>query len=171
VALEFSTLFWAPAYLERVAGLSAPHAAASAAAFSVAMIVGRTISAFLVRRIASLRLLAGSLAMAIAGFAIYWGLPGPVTSITGLFIIGLGVAPLYPLTVGLAIQAAGPHGAAASARFMLAVGLSIISMPLLLGSLADGFGLWLAHLVLPGLVLAAAALLAIGVMAQRSATT
>lgn len=45
VALEYSVLFWAPAFLQRVANLSPAQAAGSAGAFSVAMIVGRVVEA------------------------------------------------------------------------------------------------------------------------------
>ncbi|MDE2383913.1 MAG: MFS transporter [Alphaproteobacteria bacterium] len=167
VALEFSVLFWAPAYLERVAGLSTATAAASAAAFSVAMIVGRAAGSFLVRRISAPKLLVAALLVSAGGFLVYWGVAQSTAAVAGLFMLGLGIAPLYPLTVGLAIAAAGPQTASASARFMLAVGISILSMPALLGALADAFGLHAAHLVLPGLVLAGLAFLGIGLAVRK----
>ena len=81
----------------------------------------------------------------------------------------LGLLPLYPLTVGFAIEAAGPQGAAASARFMLAIGLAIISMPALLGGLADEVGLRLAHLVVPALLAIALICLSMAKLLQRGA--
>jgi fucose permease len=59
---------------------------------------------------------------------------------------------LYPLTLGFAIGAAGDRADTASARFMLAAGLAIASMPVLLGALADEVGLHMAHLMVPALV-------------------
>jgi fucose permease len=78
---------------------------------------------------------------------------GPTPSFgTRLFVLGLGVALLYPLTLGFAIGAAGDRGDTASARFMLAAGLAIASMPVVLGALADEVGLHMAHLLVPALV-------------------
>jgi MFS family permease len=87
--------------------------------------------------------------------------------VVGLFVLGLGIAPLYPLSIGFAIEAASPQAAAASARFMLAVGLSILSMPALLGGLADEVGLRPAHLMVPGLVTVALVCLGIAQLLQR----
>ena len=70
-------------------------------------------------------------------------------------MLGLGVAPLYPLTIGFAIGAAGAAADAASARFMMAVGMAVISAPVLLGAVADEVGLRSAQLVLPALLAAA----------------
>jgi fucose permease len=103
----------------------------------------------------------------VLGFIVYWGAGWPVVAVVGLFVLGLGIAPLYPLAIGFAIEAVGPQGAAASARFMLAVGLSLLSMPALLGGLADEVGLGLAHLMVPGLVTGALVCLGIAKLLQR----
>jgi len=162
VALEFSVLFWAPAFLERVAGLSTATAAGSAAIFSVAMITARFAGSVAVKHIAPTPLMVGALVLTAVGFGFYWGIGHGWAALLGLFLLGLGIAPLYPLTVGMALQAAGPQSAAASAKFMLAVGLSIMSMPTLLGGLADKFGLSTAHLTLPALMIAALICLFVG---------
>jgi fucose permease len=155
VAIEFCLLLWAPAYLERVAGLSPGAAASAAAVFSLGMVIGRAGGSLLVRRFAARHLFLAALALVLVGFLVYWGGAQPATAVGGLFLLGLGVAPLYPLTIGFAIDAAPGRGDAASARVMLGVGLAILSMPALLGSLADAFGLGLAHLMVPGLAAAA----------------
>ena len=89
------------------------------------------------------------------GFLIYWGLPLPPAAIVGLFVLGLGVALLYPLTLGLAMGAAGTRADTASARAALAGSFGILVTPALLGRLADKVGLHLAHLIVPGLVVVA----------------
>jgi fucose permease len=159
VAIEFSVLLWAPAYLEHVAGLSPATAATFAAVFALAMLVGRTVGSALVGRFAPPHLFVWALVLTLAGFALYWS-GGIVPAVTGLAVLGLGVALLYPLSLGLALEAAGPHGIAASARFMFAVGVAILTAPFILGALADRVGLALAHLVIPGLTLAALVCLA-----------
>jgi MFS transporter, DHA1 family, inner membrane transport protein len=157
VAIEFCVLLWAPAYLERVAGLPAGAAAGAAAVFSLAMVIGRAGLSVLVRRFAPRPLFLGALALLLLGFAVYWAGGQAATVVGGLFLLGLGIAPLYPLVIGFAMDAAAGRGDAASARIMLAVGLAILSMPAMLGGLADAFGLGLAHLMLPGLAAAALA--------------
>jgi MFS transporter, DHA1 family, inner membrane transport protein len=170
VAIEFCVLLWAPAFLERVVGLAPATAASTAAVFALAMLAGRLAGSALVGRIPPPRLYATSLVVTILGFALYWGGGSLWIAVPGLAVIGLGVALLYPLSLGLALEAAGPRGAAASARFMFAVGLAILTAPFLLGAVADRVGLANAHLVIPAL--AAAALLGLAVaqrLAQRPA--
>jgi fucose permease len=155
VAVEFSVLLWAPAFLEIVVGLSPATAASTAALFALAMLVGRSAGSAVVGRIGAHRLYAAALLVTLAGFALYWAGGGPLLAVPGLFVLGLGTALLYPLTLGLALEAAGPQGVAASARFMLAVGVAILTAPFLLGDLADRIGLEAAHLVIPALALLA----------------
>jgi fucose permease len=156
IALEYCTLLWSPEVLERVQGLSRSGAATAAAAFSAAMLSARLFTAPLLRRAPPQRLLVASLALTLPGFLAYWAAPLPALSVVGLFALGLGVALLYPLTLGFAIGAAGRLSDAASARASLASGLAILSMPTLLGALADAVGLQRACLILPALTAAAA---------------
>jgi fucose permease len=83
------------------------------------------------------------------------GTPAAINGLVGLFVLGLGVALLYPLTLGLAMGAAGTRADTASARAALAGALGILVTPALLGGVADKVGLRLAHLIVPGLVLVA----------------
>lgn len=152
IALEQCTLLWAPEFLERVQGLSRPVAATAAAAFSAAMLIGRLGAAPLLRHFSATGLFLLSLALTLPGFLLYWSVRDPAWSVGGLFVLGLGVAQLYPLTLGFAIGVAGPDGGnAASSRASMASGVAIFSMPMALGTLADGVGLEHAHLILPAL--------------------
>jgi fucose permease len=162
IALEFCVLLWAPAYLERVAGFATTSAAAIAAGFSVGMLTGRLATGWLVRTISPRFVFLAALLVACLGFGIYWGINEPLAGVAGIFVLGLGIAPLYPLTLGFAIGAAGQASDAASARFMLGVGLAILVAPAVLGDLADRVGLRMAHLTLPVLVAAALACFAMG---------
>ena len=155
ISFEFCALFWAPAFLEQSVGLSRGAAAASAAVFSLGMLVGRVAASRLVRRFAPTQLLLAALSLAVAGFFVYWGSGWPAAAVFGLFLLGLGTAPLYPLSLSLAVSAAGIQRDAASARVTLAVGLAILFVPTALGALADEVGLHRAYLMLPGLVVAA----------------
>ena len=67
----------------------------------------------------------------------------------GLFLVGLAVALLYPLSLSFAVGAAGAAGAAASARSGLAAGAAVLTAPFALGAMADHVGLSRAYLIAP----------------------
>ena len=80
--------------------------------------------------------------------------PGLPLKVIGLVIVGLGGAPLYPLTVDRFYQRAGHALDAVSlgAFCALASGVAVTLGPLALGVLADSVGLRWALLVVPVLV-------------------
>jgi fucose permease len=167
IALEFCVLIWAPEFLERVAGLSRAMAAGSAAAFALAMLIGRVGLSRLLRRVAAPHAFVAALAITLLGFLVYWGTGQPLAVVAGLFVLGLGIAPLYPLSLGFALSTASTQSDTASARVLLAEGLAILSIPALLGILADEVGLGQAHLILPGLTVTAFLCLAVARVLQR----
>ena len=75
----------------------------------------------------------------------YWLSQSPLLGVTGLFLTGLGVANLYPMLLSLSIGSAGEAANQASARATLASGFAILSLPLILGRLADGMGIRTAY--------------------------
>ncbi len=177
--LEFCILFWAPAFLERVIGFAPALAATAAAGFPLGALAARIALRVMVRRVALAPLLVAALAAVFLGFLVYWGAgyvagyvaghdlggvapdvaPGrQAAAVLGVFVIGLGVGPLYPLSTNFAIGAApaGVPGARdrASMRMAVAFGLSLLLAPIALGALADEIGLGPAHLALPALILA-----------------
>jgi fucose permease len=177
-ALEFCLLFWAPSYLERIVGFEPALAATAAAGFPLGMLLGRIVLRTLVARVALRRLLIGALALVFIGFLIYWGVdwPAPVRKVgvvAGVFVIGLGIAPLYPLVTDFAIGAAPASvpGARdpASMRLVIALGLALLLAPIALGALADELGLGPAHLALPALIILAYLSFFIGQALQKRA--
>ena len=149
VAVEFSALLWAPAYFERVVGLTPTAAAFGAAAFFAGMLIGRVVGSWLIRTLDTRRLFLASAIITFAGFASYWGTGVPGLSVAGLFVVGLGTALLFPLTLSFAIGVAEAAADRASARVMLAPGPAILLTPPLLGAIADGAGLRVAQLMTP----------------------
>src|SRR5262245_6287026 len=93
-ALEFLLLFWAPSYLERIAGFDKAAAAAASAGFPLGMLAGRIALRWLVARVATRKLLVAALALAGAGFLVYWGVDWQPAAVAGVIVIGLGIAPL-----------------------------------------------------------------------------
>jgi fucose permease len=155
VAVEFSVLLWAPAFLERVVGMSASAAALGAAAFFAAMLIGRSVGIGLVRAFDGRMIFLGVAATTLVGFAAYWGTGAPSIVLAGLFVVGLGISLLFPLTLGFAMESAGNAPDRAATRTMLAPGLAILLSPPLLGAIADNLGLRLAQFATPVFVVLA----------------
>ncbi len=131
--------------MEKVMGLDKAAAAQSVSLFLVAMIVGRLSVSRLVQRVAPANMILFSVLTASAGFLLYWQGQIAVVALVGLFVAGLGVAGLYPLILSLTLAAAADNTVQASARATLASGTAILSLPLVLGRLADAVGIHAAY--------------------------
>ena len=145
VAVEMSVVVWATDYLDSVAGLSRTDAVLGYSAFPAAMLVGRIAGSRLTRRSSSLTLLLIALGVTLAGFPLFWLARLPALNILGLFITGLGIANMYPLTISIAIGLARDQSNLASARISMGVGTALLTAPLLLGWLADRLSLPIAY--------------------------
>jgi fucose permease len=137
VSVEFCMISWSADYLENSLNMPRVNAAQSVSLFLAAMIVGRMVVSRLVRRFSVHNVVIASIVLAGIGFALFWLTNIPVLGLTGLFVIGLGVAGLYPLILSLAIGVAHNNTTQASARATLASGTAILALPLVLGRLAD----------------------------------
>ena len=169
VAVEFCPVYFG-AELLTTDGLRIGQAATAMSAFYLGILGGRVAAAWLTRRVGrAVPLLYVSLAVTIAGFVLFWLTAQPVLAITGLFVCGLGVANLYPLSLALALAAAPGNEDAVNARIQLLGGVFVIVAPYLLGSLADGLGLRAAFTVEPVLIGACAFLLVAGLRVGQSA--
>lgn len=158
VAVEMTIAVWATDYLDSVAGLSRSEAVLGFSAFPAAMLIGRIAGSRLTRRWPSVTLLLIALGITLVGFPLFWLARLPLLNVIGLFITGLGIANLYPLTLSLAIGMAAEQANKASARASLGVGTALLSAPLLLGWLADRLSLQTAYSLSIVLALAACAI-------------
>ncbi|MEJ7665324.1 MAG: hypothetical protein WKG07_40275 [Hymenobacter sp.] len=99
--------------------------------------------------------------MTATGFLVFWSTVLAGLALLGLFVMGLGIAVQFPLSVARAITASAGRPDQATARLSIGAGLAIGLAPLLLGFLADQVGTRQAFLIVPVLlILAGAALLA-----------
>jgi len=155
VAVEMSMVVWAADFLASVAGLSRIDAALGFSAFPAAMLIGRIAGSRLTRRWSSLTLLLASMTMTLIGFPIFWLARLATLNIIGLFIAGLGIANMFPLTLSIAVGLAGGQSNLASARVSLGVGTALLTAPLFLGWLADRIGLQSAYSMVIVLMVAA----------------
>jgi fucose permease len=128
---------WSADYLENSLHMPRVDAAQSVSLFLAAMIVGRMSVSRLVQHFTVHSVVIASIILAGIGFALFWLTNIPVLGLTGLFVMGLGVAGMYPLILSLAIGVAHNNTTRASARAALASGTAILALPLVLGRLAD----------------------------------
>jgi fucose permease len=159
VAVEFCIAFWATDYLETERGFGESAAAASASLLLVGMTAGRVAGSPLAKRFRTQPLLFVAVAVATAGFLVFWLVDSPAATLVGLAVTGLGIALLYPLTLALAIEASGGRTDAASARAAFGTGIAIAVAPFALGVVADEAGLVAAYSIVPLLLAAGAAVL------------
>jgi MFS family permease len=144
VGIEFSLIFWGADFLV-AAGLSTSAAATTVSLFLWGMVAGRIVGRQVAQRMPTERLLLLALGVSAAGFFVYWLAPVALMAVLGLFVAGIGVANLFPLTVALALGAAPGQSNEAGARLTFASGTAILAVPLLLGALADAVGIRLAY--------------------------
>lgn len=161
-AAEFGMTSWTSDYMATSVGLSRVHAAWSLSLFMCAMIVGRLAGSRLVQRFSPQALMLASIGLSLAGFAAFWlgSASGAVVVLAGLFVVGLGISGLYPFVVSLALGEAGAsRSVRASADATLAAGAAILSLPIVLGRLADSFGIRWAYLAIPAVLVALAGII------------
>lgn len=141
VSIEWCMVFWGASFLELAVGLPRVDAATAMSAFFIAMIFGRVAGSRLTRRFSSAYLLRMAVLLVLAAFPLFWLAPWPPLNLLGLFLMGLGVANLFPLTLAAASNLAPTQASAVSARVALAAGSAILITPQALGSVADSVGI------------------------------
>ncbi|MGI5881414.1 MAG: MFS transporter [Syntrophomonadaceae bacterium] len=147
VSIEFCLIYWSAEHLQAQVGIPKDNATKIVSLFLAGMVIGRFIGGRLLVRFSRYQILGVSILIGILGFAIFWFSQLRSLSVIGLFLAGLGVANLYASIVTLLYEVAGPLKAAAGSGSILASGVAILSLPFLLGLLADLIGIRLALLL------------------------
>ncbi len=161
VSIEWCISFWSVDFLDKVVGLDKSTAASVVGVYFAAMVIGRWAGSLLIRQFQATTLLPAAVGLVVLGFPFFWLGTATWLNIGGLFVVGLGVANLYPLTLSAALDVAASQSNRASARISSAAGLATLISPFVLGWLADSLGIQLAFslvLLLVGLILALTAL-------------
>ncbi|HET8822823.1 MAG TPA: MFS transporter [Thermoleophilaceae bacterium] len=167
VLAEGAVSNWSAVYLEGEVGAGEGTAAASLAAFSLGMGIGRLTGDRLSALLGTVRLARGGASLAAVAIGIALLADSPLIAIAGFALAGVGLAALFPLALRAAAErgdSAGPAVAAVSA--MAYVGF--IAGPPAIGGLAELVGLR-AALALVVACLAAAAVLADAVRTPAAA--
>jgi MFS family permease len=157
VLAEGAVSNWSAVYLEGEVGAGEGTAAASLAAFSLGMGIGRLTGDRLSALLGAARLARGGASLAAVAIGIALLADAPPIAIAGFAVAGVGLAALFPLALRAAAErgeGAGPAVAAVSA--MAYVGF--IAGPPAIGGLAELVGLRAALVLVVACLVAAAAL-------------
>lgn len=157
IAVEFCLVFWAADGLREHTGASSATATAGVTAVVAGMFAGRLAGGRIALRVAPGRLLLAAIALSAAGFAAFWASSATIPALAGLVVAGTGVALHFPLGATRAVAASGGRPDRGAARVSLAAGLASGAAPFGLGALADEVGTHTAFLLVPVLLVAAAA--------------
>jgi MFS family permease len=163
VALEFGLSFWLASYLNVSVGLEKGLAVALVAALYGANLAGRLLASRLARRVEPARLVAIALLTALVGLPILIAshAAGPAT--LGFVITGMGIGALFPLTSSLHVGRSRRTADAALGQILVVAAFGQTFGPLAIAAIAQVTSLRAGFLVLPALVLAASAALALAV--------
>jgi fucose permease len=159
IAVEWSVGFWAATVLHDRAGAGTATAAAGSGAFFGAMLAGRAPASVLVRRATAKFVMTAALWLALAGFPLFWLAHTPEPAMLGLLIVGLAIAPMFPLAISLGLRHSPSKPMPVVARMGVTGAFAILIAPYTLGELADRLSLFAALGTIPVLLLIAAAAL------------
>jgi MFS family permease len=152
IGAEFSYVVWGSQVASARTGISTDAATGLASLYVVGMVGGRLAASFVrVGPERSILVLRAGTALTALGALIVWLAPNPELAGLGLFLGGLGMAPIYPFAASLALAHAPNAPVRASARLTLASSSAIFAAPLLLGvavSVTGIIGAWAIVLAL-----------------------
>jgi fucose permease len=157
VGLEFTLSFWAASYLHDDVGIARDTSVALVSALYAANLVGRLVASRLARRLATATVLRLSLATALLGLPVLLTAGNGAVAGVGLAITGIGIGGAFPLASALHVTASRRTADQALGQILTVAGVGQIAGPLVAGALAQATDLRVSLLVLPALVLLAAA--------------
>jgi MFS family permease len=149
---------WSAVYLRSVVETGPGLAAGAFAVYAGGVLAGRAVADRVVAaRGSALTVRAGG-AVAAGGMALALALPHPAPALAGLFLFGLGFAPVFPVLYSV-VAHREPAAAGASIAVVTTVGyLGSVVGPSSVGGLADWLGLRAALVTVVGFALAVALL-------------
>jgi MFS family permease len=168
-AAEWCVTAWGATFVEGAAGVSADGAVALMAGYFTGVLAGRVLSSRLARGYRPETLLAFSLALAGAGFAVLWPATAPAQALVGLVLLGVGLGNLFPMAISVVVALAPGRAVLASGRAVAITSFAVLLAPFAVGALADATSLKTALVAVPITVVLAAVALAFVVQARTAA--
>jgi predicted MFS family arabinose efflux permease len=152
IGAEFCLSLWGVDLLRDRAGLSPAAAAAGLSTVLGGLFVGRVFGVQIAERVPVERLLRISIVAGFLAFAVAWLATSPVVILVAMFLTGVGLALVWPLSISRIIRAAAGQADRASALALAFTTTAIGLAPFVLGALAGAVGVHLAFLVVPVLL-------------------
>jgi len=160
VALEFALSFWLASYLDDSVGLSRGLAVVMVSGLYAANLVGRVVTSRLARRVATERLLAASLIVALIGVCVLLAAGDAPAAGIGIALAGVGVGAMFPLISSLHVGVSSLNADGAIGQVLSIAAIGQMVGPLAAGAIAQTAGLRAGLLVVPALIVLAAVALA-----------
>ncbi|WP_051183292.1 MFS transporter [Nocardia vinacea] len=148
-SVEAGLMLWAPEQLRMQTGMTADLAAIGVSAVLGGMLAGRLAGGRVVTRVPTVPLMFAALAVAAAGFAVFWSAADPKIAIAGLICCGLGISLHFPLGVALTMRASNQQSELAMSRNSYGIAFGFGAAPFLLGASADQLGIRAAFGLIP----------------------
>lgn len=167
---EWAVAGWLPLFLSQRLGISPPTALGMLALFWLALTLGRAASQWILPRARHGRLLLGTVTAAMFGCIVLGATDNKFGAITGVLLVGLAFAPIYPLVVEkIGHRFPYYHPGFYNGIFSLAMAGGLLT-PGMMGYIASVWGLRVIMLVpLIGSVVVFALLLLIGLESRLRA--
>lgn len=151
-ALEQTAMLWGSSYLVMHVGMDEERAAGFASLFVIGITVGRFLSGFLTMKLSDVSMIRLGQGIIMAGVIVMLLPFGEGASMTGLTLIGLGCAPVYPCVIHSTPDHFGEENSQAIIGVQMASAyVGICLMPPLFGLLANLTGTGLLPFYLMGI--------------------
>jgi len=136
--LEQTCILWGSSYLVMVNGMEEEMAASFASLFMLGMTVGRFLSGFMTYKLNDVNMIRLGQGIIAAGFVAMLLPLGDVAAMTGLALMGLGCAPIYPCIIHSTPEHFGEENSQAIIGVQMASAyVGICCMPPLFGLIAN----------------------------------
>jgi len=147
VGVDLGFSYWLAEYFTTELGVSLRLSSAVVSVFLVGMISSRLATSWLVRRVASKRILVVGLSVASVALPAFLLIPAVEVKAVLACIYGLGVGPVFPLIVAKASEEYPKQSGAVTGLLFGCVSLGGMVFPLLLGILASAVGIERSYFV------------------------
>ncbi len=153
-AAEQTAILWGSTYLVRHNGLPEETAAGFASLFLIGMTIGRGLNGFLTYKLSDKALIRLGQGIMILGVAIMLLPLGTAAAMTGLLLIGLGCAPIYPCVIHSTPEHFGEENSQAIIGVQMASAYTgVCLMPPLFGLIANHISVSLLPVYVGGITI------------------
>ena len=161
IAAEFAIAFWAAALLREKTDLDAATSTTLVLAYPLGMMIGRWFGTYVFPNLDIDERLKLIIALQGFSFFLFWGSEVIIVSFIALFFVGLGTSMQFALSTLRLLRFGWRKPDLAMGKSSLSAGIAIGLSPLLLGYLADLFGIVKGFLLVPILITIAFSIVAL----------